>query len=298
MIINNKKTAETYNKKLTFGIKDLPKSLICRILVNLDNKTLFKISKLKESDSGFNLRKECDLVFIYKRFLFIERKRNDDNMSRGLLMFNSPFCDVNKWKDGAVSLTDCDAEEEGSTLRDDFDEEAESKVEKCVNKLEATNLAHANSTNNNIFQTVHSKEEPIVNIEINGEVLTANAAVSKDIKRQQTSVLMKELEDSSTIHSPGDKEDNSFLSENSYTSSTPTKQQVVPVVTQEMIEQFDTAVKELEDEQLPQDFIKPLPLRRKTSQNNILNSSISDKIKFFEAQIRIHNDCAESKSKV
>lgn len=298
MMINNRKTAEIHNKKLNFGIKDLPKSLICKILVNLDNKTLFKISKLRERGSGYNLRKECDLVFIYKRFLFLEQKRKNNNKSGGLMMFKIPLCGLDKRDGAAVSLADCDGEEEGSTLRDEFDEEIESKVEKCVNKFEGKISEHANSTNNQLFSTVNIQEEEMMNSETSSAVLQASPYFSKGMNAKKPSELIEEIENSSDNHSPCEKKDNSFMSEKSYTSSTPTKQKTISAVTQDMIEQFDAAMKDFEDEELPQDLIKPFPLKRKSSQNNIINSSISDKIKFFEAQIRIHNDLNENRSKV
>ncbi|KAL6927693.1 hypothetical protein ACO0SA_004316 [Hanseniaspora valbyensis] len=264
---------------MSLGIRALPKRILCKILIQLDNKTLYTLSKITASD-GFSLREECDLVFIYKKCLSIERQLYKNGGGSKLMMIdfskrsnnNKDKNDVNDNNDSnkndnsnGVSEEDLQkntdsehVEEDGSTLRDDCDEESEYKVTDNLCGLEDKVLE------NDLLLELDkdNNKNNVSNLDIEKERNQNNSSSSKD---------------------------------SSYISSTPTKEKSYTSEThQEIVEKFENALKifdeELKDQENPLLF-KPLPMKKKQdSQNNLLTSSISEKIKFFESQIQIHSN--------
>lgn len=307
---NNNKTKEV---RISLGIRALPKRILCKILIQLDNKTLYTLSKITASD-GFSLREECDLVFIYKKCLSIERqlykngggsklmmidfsKRSNNNIDKNDVNDNN---DSNK-NDNSNGVSEEDlqkntdsehVEEDGSTLRDDCDEESEYKVTDNLCGLEDKVLENGNTCKDkeNVGQKHLEEKKKNENMDIlkNEDLLLE---LDKDNNKNNVSNLdiKKERNQNNSSSSSSSSKDSSYI------SSTPTKEKSHTSEThQEIVEKFENALKifdeELKDQENPLLF-KPLPMKKKQdSQNNLLTSSISEKIKFFESQIQIHSN--------
>ncbi|XBW36408.1 hypothetical protein QEN19_001988 [Hanseniaspora menglaensis] len=131
------------------GIRDLPTRVICKILINLDHKTLHLLAKIKASD-GFSLREECDLILVYKKCLAFEKSLENKRIKGlaptiGVSLYNKVY-NLETQILKLVEIENC--EDDGSTLRDESDDE--NQVRKRVSAIEAMFLSQLGDVDENI----------------------------------------------------------------------------------------------------------------------------------------------------
>ncbi|OBA27213.1 hypothetical protein HANVADRAFT_52510 [Hanseniaspora valbyensis NRRL Y-1626] len=308
---NNNNSKKTKEVRMGLGIRALPKRILCNILIQLDNKTLYTLSKITASD-GFSLREECDLVFIYKKCLSIERQLYKNGGGSGLMMIdfskrinnNKDKKDFNDNNDSnknnsnnGVSEEDLQkntdsehVEEDGSTLRDDCDDESEYKVTDDLCGLEDKVLENGKICKDkvNVRQEHLEEEQGKENMDV---LENEDLLLELDNETNKINVLNLDIEKETNQNNSA----SSSSEDSSYISSTPTKEKSHSLEThQEIVEKFENALKIFDDELKDQEnplLFKPLHMKKKQdNQNNLLTSSISEKIKFFESQIQTHSN--------